>query len=50
MTSSSLDAAAAAAAPCLQALLHVIFSRHMEALQQQLGQQDGALLQQVRLL
>jgi hypothetical protein len=35
---------------CLQALLHVVFSRHMEAIQQQLGQQDGALLQQVRLL
>jgi hypothetical protein len=33
----------------LQALLHVVFSRHMDAIQQQLGQQDGEMLQQVRM-
>lgn len=32
---------------CVQVLLHVTFSRHMEALQVSLGQEDGTMLQQV---
>lgn len=35
---------------CAQVLLHVTFTRHMEAVQKSLGQEAAALLQQVRQL